>query len=566
MADGRSGPLKRIFKVLQFQKAEISAIYFYAILNGLVQLSLPLGIQSIISFVLGGSISTSIIVLIVLVVAGVYFNGQFQVSQMKLNEKIQQQLFVRYSFDFSYRIPKLNLKGVDQYYLPELVNRFFDIVSLQKGLSKLLLEFPTAIIQIFFGLLLLSFYHPVFIFFGLVLVLIVYLILRFSSSQGLQTSLEESNHKYDMAGWLQELGRVVTSFKFSKGAHLHYQRTDSYLNKYLDARTRHFNILKLQYWTLVGLKLAITATMLIVGSVLLVNQQLNIGQFIAAEIIILTVIASVEKLIVNLDSVYDVLTAVEKLGKLSDQELEKDGLQELSSRPEGIQIGVQGLSFGYMVGENVLHDLTFTASPGEKIQVIGANGSGKSSLIRLLSGAYQPFDGVISMDGLPINNYTLESLRRQTGIMLNTQDLFKGTIRDNITMGNQQVSLHEIHRIAALIGLGEFLLKTEQGLEMELNPTGHNLPRRIVQKLLLLRALVMQPRLLLLEEPWLGLEPQYTQQIKDYLLRQLPATTCFVVSNDTTYSHEFDTIIWIDKGRIRAQGKWSEVMQYYTTD
>lgn len=144
-----ANPVKRILKVIRLEKNEISSVYFYAILNGLIQLSLPLGIQSIISFVLGGSISTSLVVLILLVVAGVFLNGMLQVNQMRLIEKVQQKIFVRYSFEFAERIPKLNLQAVDDYYLPELVNRFFDTVSLQKGISKLLLDIPAATIQIF---------------------------------------------------------------------------------------------------------------------------------------------------------------------------------------------------------------------------------------------------------------------------------------------------------------------------------------------------------------------------------------------------------------------------------
>ncbi|MFZ4058290.1 MAG: ABC transporter ATP-binding protein, partial [Ferruginibacter sp.] len=152
--------LQRIFKVFKLDKSEISSIYFYAILSGLIQLSLPLGIQSIISFVLGGSISTSLVILIFLVVTGVFIAGLLQVNQMRLIEKVQQKIFVRYSFEFADRIPKLNLHEVDSYYLPELVNRFFDTISLQKGISKLLLDIPAASIQILFGLILLSFYHP----------------------------------------------------------------------------------------------------------------------------------------------------------------------------------------------------------------------------------------------------------------------------------------------------------------------------------------------------------------------------------------------------------------------
>jgi len=387
--NGRN-PVTRILRVLKLEKKEISAIYFYAIINGLVQLSLPLGIQSIISFVLGGAISTSLVVLIILVVLGVLLNGFVSVNQMRLIEKVQQKLFVRYSFEYANRIPRLDLKSVDHYYLPELVNRFFDTISLQKGISKLLLDIPTASIQIVFGMLLLSFYHPVFIAFSIFLLLLVSLMLYYSAPRGMETSLQESNYKYKVAGWLEELARVIKSFKFSKGTLLNMKQTDKLVSGYLQARTSHFRILIFQYWTLILFKVLITAAMLIVGSYLLINQQLNIGQFIAAEIVILLILNSVEKLIIHLDKVYDVLTSVEKLSKVIDQPVDEDGAIQLVRKSAGISVYVHQLAFTYDKLQ-ILKNISFRAEPGQKIAIMGDEGSGKSTLLRVLSGAYADF-------------------------------------------------------------------------------------------------------------------------------------------------------------------------------
>ena len=132
------------------EKAEIWSIYFYAILNGLILLSVPLGIQAIVGFVLGASFRASIYVLILLVVVAVLVSGLMQINQMKIIEKIQQRIFVRYAFSYADIIPRLDLKKADGIYLPELINRFFDTATLQKSLAKILLEIPTATIQICF--------------------------------------------------------------------------------------------------------------------------------------------------------------------------------------------------------------------------------------------------------------------------------------------------------------------------------------------------------------------------------------------------------------------------------
>ena len=318
-------PVARILNLLRLERKEITAVYFYAILNGLIQLSLPVGVQAIIGYVLGASMRASLVVLIALVVLGVLIAGIMQINQMKIIEKIQQKLFVRYSFAFAQHIPNLDLKRNDSVYLPELINRFFDVPLLQKSLSKILLDIPTAVIQILFGLLLLSFYHPAFILFGVILVTILILILKYTGGKGLETSLQKSKYKYKVAAWLEEMARVIKSTKLAKQNDLHLQKTDEQVSNYLIARNSHFKVLLFQFNVLVIFKTLITAAMLIVGTMLMVNQQLTVGQFIAAEIVILLVLNSVEKLIINLGSVYDTLTAVEKVAQLTDKPVEKNG-------------------------------------------------------------------------------------------------------------------------------------------------------------------------------------------------------------------------------------------------
>jgi len=552
----RKTPLWRVLKVLRLDKKEITSVYFYAVLNGLIQLSLPLGIQSIISFVLGGSISTSLVVLIILVVVGVFLAGLVQVNQMKIIEKVQQKIFVRYSLEYANRIPRLDMKSVDSFYLPELVNRFFDTISLQKGISKLLLDIPTATIQILFGLILLSFYHPIFIVFSLLLVAIVSAILYYSGSKGLETSIEESRYKYGVAGWLEELARVVKSFKFSKGTKLNLRRTDMLVNGYLNARTSHFRVLLFQYWALVSFKVLITAAMLIVGSVLLINQQLNLGQFIAAEIVILLILNSVEKLIINIDKVYDVLTSVEKLSMITDKPLDKDGSIEMPKTLNGMQVQLNNLTFE-LQEKVILKDISFLVEPGKKIAIMGADGSGKSTILRLISGVYPEYEGGIIIDNIPLPNYLVDSYQQQTGVLINQQDIFYGTLMENITMGDDKIRPDEIMLLSSKIGLSDFIQEQPNGFSTMLDPVGKRLSRSAIQKILLLRALINQPRLLLLEEPWRGLEDHNRHKTQDYLIEELKGVTVFVESNDEDFAKLADGVMIFDQGVLKYYGPWT---------
>ncbi|MEL6977029.1 MAG: ABC transporter transmembrane domain-containing protein, partial [Bacteroidota bacterium] len=244
-----------------------------------------------------GQVSTSWIVLVVLVTLGVAFVGILQLMQIRIIENVQQKIFTRSSFEFAYRFPKIRMSELRNYYPPELANRFFDTLTVQKSLSKILIDFPAALLQIIFGLLLLSFYHPFFIIYGLLLIVLIYVVFKFTAQKGLETSLDESKNKYKVAHWLQEVARSLVSFKLSGKTSHAIDKNDGLVSGYLDARESHFRILILQFIQMVGFKVLVTAGLLLIGGLLVLNQEMNIGQFVAAEIIILLVISSVEKLI-----------------------------------------------------------------------------------------------------------------------------------------------------------------------------------------------------------------------------------------------------------------------------
>lgn len=533
--------LRKFYQILRLDKKDISAIYAFAILAGLVQLSLPLGIQTIISFVMAGSVSTSIVVLILLVVFGTFLNGLLQVRQLEITEKLKQKIFLRYGLEFSDRLPKLDNEKLDNYYLPELANRFFDTISLQKGIEKLLLDLPAAIIQIMLGLMLLSFYHPVFIGFGIMLISIIILILYFTSPQGLALAIQSSDYKYKVAAWLQEIARVVKSFKYSK-SNLHISKTDEFIGGHLDARTKYFKILLIQFWSLISFKIIVTAAMLIVGTFLLINQQINVGQFIAADIVIIAIIGSVEKLIISLDKVYDALVSVEKLGKITEAAIETGGDLQLENIPHGVSIQFINTSFIYPDGKKILDNINFNISAGQLIHIKGVSGSGKSTLLRLLTGAYKNFNGNILIEGQSINNYKLESIRNNTGILFNSQDIFTGSLFDNITMGNPSITLIQVKDFVERFGLTEFVQSDKQGIYMILDPSGRRLSKEVRQKILLVRALLGRHRLLLLEEPFEYLD-ESTAEILMKWLKKLNNTTILIASNNQKLTLECDAVL-----------------------
>jgi len=560
-----STPLRRFFGVIRLEKREISSIYFYAILSGLIQLSLPLGIQAIINFaqVAAGRsyMPTSMLLLIVLVLIGVFMAGALQVNQMKVVEKIQQRLFARYALEFTYKIPKLNLGSVQDYHLPELVNRFFDTVSLQKGISKLLLDVPLALIQILFGLILLSFYSSIFIIFGIILIVILYLVLYYTSQRGYDASIRESNYKYGVAGWLQDIAKAITSFKFHEKSILHLRKTDALVSGYLGARTEHFQVLKVQYWCLVFFKLFITASMLVVGGILLIEQVLNIGQFIAAEIVIITVLSAVEKMILNLDNVFDLLTSIEKLGKVTDKEIENGGQLMINPNGNGLSISANNLGFSYN-DKKLLNDISFEIQSNEKVCIVGDGSNAKSVLVNLLSGSLHEFNGKLAINNIPIANYSIGSLRSYIGIYAGNNEIFNSSLWDNISMGSVALQTDEMKDVINTVGLAKFFASLEKGFDTLLLTDGKGLSEDSIKKILLARAIVGKPSLLLLDNFENAIHGDEKKSIHQMIIG-LINTTIIAVSNDPSFYMQCNKIIHATNSGSRFFESPTEFANYY---
>ncbi len=562
--ENRNGlsPLTRFFRLIKADKKDITRIYIFAALSGLINLSLPLGIQAIITYISGGMISTSWILLVTLVILGVILAGVMQVMQLSLTETIQQRIFQRSAFEFTLRIPRIRLEQVASRYAPELINRFFDTLSLQKGLSKILLDIGAAALQIVFGLLLLSFYHPFFILFGILLVLVLYLVIRATGPRGLETSIEESTYKYKVAYWLEELARTMNTFKLAGESNLPKERTDELVSSYLEARKSHFRILVIQYLNIIGFKALVAGGLLIIGSILVLDNQINLGQFVASEIIIILIINSVEKLIRTMEPVYDVLTAVEKIASITDLELEReDGVElELPENRVPLSISVKDLSYGYNhLGKRELDDLSFDIKAGERVMIYGYGGSGRTRLLELLAGLYQDYDGMILINDQPVNSLSLRSLRSHIGDSLSEEDIFAGTIAENILIGKEWLSFEDLKWAAEKIGLMDYVKRLPEGFHTQLSPKGSGLPEHIVRKIKMARSIVERPPLVIWQESLHIFTQQDKGVINTCMLSDKQPWTLIVSSGSRKIAEQCDRILLLNEGKLIFNGNYEEL-------
>ncbi|MDN4030026.1 peptidase domain-containing ABC transporter [Chryseobacterium gambrini] len=540
-----------LFKYVTKEKKDVTNIYFYAILNGLVQLSVPLGIQSIVSFVMGATMATSIYILIAFVVLGTWLVGYFRLKVMQIIEKIQQKIFVEFSLAFAEKLPKVNLSATRKYYLPELVNRFFDTQNLQKGISKILLEIPTALIQILFGILLLSFYHPWFLVFGALVVICVVIIFRFTMESGIKSSIEESDKKYEVASWIEDIAASIKTFKLNSKTEAHLSGTDERVVKYLDDRTSHFRVLVFQYKTIIAFKVVITLVMLVIGTYLLVNQQLNIGAFIATEIVVLSIMSAVEKLIISLESYYDVIAALAKLNKVTTLQEEKFGEITFDQNNDGFEVEFKDVNFAFNDHHRILENINFKIPENSLTVISGQLGAGKSLLLNMMTGFYDPTSGSILFDKIPLKNIDKVSLRSQIGMYLEDMTIIKGTVYENITLGQNETSAEQILEIAEEIGIEDFSSQFSNGFFTNVSETDTEISFSSKKKILLLRALAGERRLLILEDPLDGMNDIFKTKMTEYLLKLKEKTTIIIVSEDKNLILEADQHLQVENGNVK---------------
>ncbi len=558
MDQAKLSPLKRFWRLLKPDRKEVKNIYVYAFFLGLVNLSLPIGIQSIINLIQGGQFSTSWVILVFFVIFGVALSGFMQINQLKITEHLQQKIFARAAFDFAYRIPKIKLEAMYKYYAPELMNRFFDVISIQKGLSKILMDFSTASIQTVFGLLLLSMYHPFFIVFSLILIILVYPIFKLTSKNGLETSLKESKSKYNVAHWLEELARTNVSFKLAGVTELPLEKTNDSVADYVDARDAHFKVLKNQYILMVGFKVLVAAGLLIVGSILVMEQQMNIGQFVAAEIIILLVIGSVEKLILSLENIYDILTALEKVGQVTDLELERNDGVDIrcvnSSCESGMSVELIGVDFSYPYQENLIFkNANLKIEGGESVLITGQSDAGKTTLLYLLAGLYSTKKGAVIFNELPFGNLNPNKLRSVIGDCLMEELLFEGTVYENITMGREKATFENVQWAIENLGLSTFIKSLPQGLNTVIHSQGKHFSKGIVDKLILARSIADRPKLLLVKDAFTSLDAAERKRMMQFLTAKSNGWTLVVASKDGQWKSFVDRIFTTGKGLVTEQ-------------
>jgi ABC-type bacteriocin/lantibiotic exporter with double-glycine peptidase domain len=558
-ADVHRTPLQRTFALLERERREVLTVFFYATLAGALSLILPLAVGGIVQLVQGRLFLQPVIVLIAFVILGTVVAGVLQIGILKVVERIQQRVFARMALEFAFRVPRLKYAASLESNLPEQMNRLFEAVAIQKGMQKLLVDVPTALLTVAFGLILLTLYSPWFSIFAVVVVAILVVIVRVTGPEGLETSIVESKYKYKAVHWLEELARAFHAFKFAGDSTLPVERMDDVITGYLKYRRKHFAVIVKQTVALIGFKTFITAAVLILGATLVQTNRLLLGQFVAAEVVIVTVLAGVEKLIGSLATVYDVLTSVDKAGHVADLPLEaRGGLAPIHATGVGIAIETKDLRYRYPNARSASVDgVSVRIAPGERVAIMGVDGSGRSTLLKLLGGLMDDYDGTIRFDGITLRDLDRPALRARVGQMLSWTDLFDGTIEENIAVGRAHLTPLDVRQALDDLQLTDEIQQLSQGIQTELTNGGRTLPAHLANKLLVAQGIVGAPRLVVLDDFFQNLEAASRSLIIRLLTDRARPWTVIAVSHDPQLLAAFDRVLVVHDGKIVRDGSFA---------
>lgn len=555
-------PWQRLTDLLKEDRRDLLVLLVYVLLNGLLMLAVPLAAQALVNTIAAGVFLQPLVVLSLLLLGALLFVGCIRLLKLTLIEILQQRIFVRIAMHLAYRLPRISSSAVQGKYLPELANRFFDVMTIQKTWSKILLDGPSAALQILVGLTLLAFYSPLLLAFDVILILLIVGVIFGLGVNGLKTSIRESVQKYKVAGWLEELGRCNVSFKLAGIPDFTLDKTDSLVQSYLAERRAHFRIIFRHAAGTYLLYALASAGILAIGGWLVIERQLTLGQLVASEIIVVGVLAALERLTRLIELFYDLLTGVDKIGHVIDLPLDSpDGrLQLEQTNPAGIAVELREVRFSYEGGAPILGGITLEWPPGERVGLVGDSGAGKTTLAYLLCDLLEPSHGMISLNGIDSRDIDLKCIQRWVAYAGHSGQIFEGTIEENVTLGREWLTHQDVRRALEFTELDRDIVRFPDGKQTRLVSEGRNLSFGQRQRLMIARAIVDQPQFLILDETLAAIEGDARQRILARLVDPKNPWTLLVITHDPLVLKAMNRVMVMETGGIAEDAPLAELL------
>ncbi|MCR9094913.1 MAG: ABC transporter ATP-binding protein/permease [bacterium] len=542
---------ERLLEILGPEREDVLSIVLYAVFIGLVSLAVPIAVQQLVNTVAFGGLVQPVVVLAFLLLVGLAFGASLSAFQAYVAEFLKRRIFVRACVHLSSHLPRVSIDAFGVRHGPEQVNRFFDLITLQKASASLLLDGSAVLLQTVTGLLILSFYHPLMLGLSVLLVGAMYFVLVGLGRGGTDTAIRESYAKYALADWFEELVRHPAAFRSHSGRAFVSARSDALAASWVERRSRHFRIVLRQLIGSLGLQVLVNTLVLALGGFLVVSGELTLGQLVASEIIVAAVVAAFARLGKQLEVFYDLLAAVDKVGTLFDLKTERERGRTLPTRSGGARLQTFGVDHAFD-GTPVLGGVSLNLGPGERIALTGPPASGKSILIDLICGLREPSTGQIEIDGEDLRELRLESLREEI-VCIRDPEIFAGTILDNVRILESSATQADVTRALDAVGLLDEIRALPDGLDTRVATDGLPLTRSQIARLMIARALAGRPRLLAIDGELVHLEGIERERVLDAIFSEERPFTVIVVSRREDVLERVDRTVDLGDRRLRIR-------------
>ena len=518
-------PWSRLWEFMRPERSDLWIVLVFALFTGMLTLATPIAVEALVNTVAFGTLLQPLIVLSIILLTFLGFAAALRFLQRFVVELIQRRLFARVVGRLAWQLPRVRLDAAHQF-TPELLNRFFDVVTMQKIVAQLALDGLTVVLTVGLGMIVLAFYHPWLLAFDAVLLVMLAFSVFVLSRGAMRTSLAESASKYAVAGWLENIALCPTTFKAVGAADFAITRADRLTTDYLVAREAHYRVLMRQILCGLALEALASAVLLGLGGFLVIQGQMTLGQLVAAELIVTLIVAAVSKLDKQFEGFYDLLTSMDKLGHLFDLPVEPSwGLIHVG-HSGAASLSLRGVGFSHGDGSVGLSEVSFEVAPGEVVAITGPAGCGKSTLLDLLFRLREPSSGRIVLDDFDLGDLRPDVLRQIVSLVRGIEVL-DGTLAENVHLDRPEITTTDVRNALRRMELdadtlsshvrqnvdapsGESTNRTnaprsgERGyqnwsLDTHLAHDGKPLSESQARRLMLARAVVGKPRLLLID-------------------------------------------------------------------
>jgi ABC-type bacteriocin/lantibiotic exporter with double-glycine peptidase domain len=527
------GPWQRLTEALRFDRSDILTIVAFATAVGVLSIATPAAIEALVNTVAFGVQLWPVIVLALVMFGFLALAAALRAMQLYVAECLQRRMFVRTAEAFADHFSRAEIESFDGRNPTDIVNRFFEISSVQKAFASLLVDGLSVVTITVVGLAVLAFYHPYLLTFAAVMASLVFILLFVLGIGGVQTSIAESYAKFDVAAWLEELAKCPHTFRFGRGGELAQQRADDLADAYVTARRRHFRVVWRQTLFALLLETVAMTVLLGLGGWLVISRQLTLGQLVAGELIVALVLAAISKSGKYIETFYDLQASLDKLGVIDQLPLEQEGGETLPTSDNAMRVVAElriSRPTGGPAGIEPLRRLDIQT--GERLAICGPSGSGKTRLMETLALLRVPAEGLLEFDGLDARSLDRPLTRLQLAYV-GQAETFADTVAENLRVGRSELSAANIRRALEMVGLADTVARLPQGVGTRLASDGLPLSANDISRLSIARAIAGRPRLLLINGMLDRLELSSCPELIESLFdRAAPWTLVIVTARD----------------------------------